>query len=392
MRSGYFFDKISIFLGHFNNWPYLRAMREALSALMPVYLFLSIWLLGFQWFKFSSLNNAFALHIINLSGLLLSALTGYFLVKYKNFEKPELHILVGIISFVCVSDFDLGINSMLSAVIIVCVAIEVFHWFKGLKFFQINLGKEAPHTVETTLTDWLSFLITSLVFLGIQLVSKSILRESFTSFIYKWLQSPLMLATTSLFGYLLIYSLGNLMFSKGIHQTAVTGTVLEPLLLIAMISNVSDGFSGRTGAYVINTNFQTVYAQMGGTGVTLGLLISVLIFLRKDKRYSDVLHMSLKPGLFEINEPIIFGLPIVSNSLLQIPFVLSPILGTCIGYLATTAGFVRPLNILVPWFTPPLVSGFLASGGDFKVVILQIVILIMTSLLYLPFLFGRTKH
>lgn len=69
-----------------------------------------------------------------------------------------------------------------------------------------------------------------------------------------------------------------------------------------------------------------------------------------------------------------------------IPFVLSPVIGALIGYFATAIGFVKPLAYLVPWTTPPVLSGILASGGDWKVVLVQIIILVVCTLFYIPFI------
>jgi len=124
---------------------------------------------------------------------------------------------------------------------------------------------------------------------------------------------------------------------------------------------------------------------MGGTGGTIALIVAVLLFV-KYKPYRDVIGLSVAPGLFEINEPIIFGLPIVFNIPMMIPFVLSPVIGAIIGYFATAVGFVQPLTVMVPWTTPPILSGILASGGDFKVALLQVIIIAVTALFYLPFL------
>lgn len=123
---------------------------------------------------------------------------------------------------------------------------------------------------------------------------------------------------------------------------------------------------------------------MGGTGGTFALILAVLLFV-KYKPYKDVVNLSLAPGFFEINEPIIFGLPIVFNIPMMIPFVLTPVIGALIGYSAAAIGFIKPLTVLIPWTTPPLLSGYLASSGDFKVVLVQLVILTVTMLFYLPF-------
>ncbi|MFR1820604.1 MAG: PTS transporter subunit EIIC [Lactococcus petauri] len=182
-----------------------------------------------------------------------------------------------------------------------------------------------------------------------------------------------------------MYSFGNFLFTIGIHQSVINGVLLDPLMLVNMNDNMAAVQVGKAAPHILNSDFTTVYAQMGGTGMTIPLIIAVILFV-KFKPYRDVATLGAAPGIFEINEPIIFGLPIVFNLPMMIPFVLTPIVGAVIGYVATAIGFVQPLVYLVPWTTPPLISGFIGSGGDIKVVLLQLIILAIAVVIYLPFL------
>ncbi|MNN62748.1 Lichenan permease IIC component [compost metagenome] len=96
--------------------------------------------------------------------------------------------------------------------------------------------------------------------------------------------------------------------------------------------------------------------------------------------------LAILPNFFNINEPIIFGMPIVFNLPMIIPFVLSPIVGTLIGYFATAAGLVDKCVVAIPWTTPPVISGYLATAGDWRASVVQIIIIIALVFLYLPFL------
>lgn len=96
--------------------------------------------------------------------------------------------------------------------------------------------------------------------------------------------------------------------------------------------------------------------------------------------------MSLTPSIFNISEPIIFGLPIVFNPMLIIPFVLAPIFSLSVAYFATAVGLINHVVVQTPWTTPPIISGFLATGGDWRASILQLLIIIITVFMYLPFL------
>lgn len=154
----------------------------------------------------------------------------------------------------------------------------------------------------------------------------------------------------------------------GIHQTVINGSLLDPLLLVNMNENMAAVSAGKTPLNIINSDFVTCYSQMGGTGLTFALIMAVLL-VGHYQPHRDVIKLAAVPGMFEINEPIIFGFPIVFNIPMIIPFVLSPVIGAIIGYVATVIGFVQPLSVYIPWTTPPIISGLLASGGDWKVVV-----------------------
>ncbi|HBL8262786.1 TPA: PTS sugar transporter subunit IIC, partial [Listeria monocytogenes] len=106
----------------------------------------------------------------------------------------------------------------------------------------------------------------------------------------------------------------------------------------------------------------------------------------KRKDYKDISKLSAAPSLFNISEPIIFGLPIVFNPLLIIPFVLAPIFSLTTAYYATAAGWINHVVVQTPWTTPPIISGFLATGGDWRASVLQVIIIVVTVFIYLPFL------
>ncbi len=104
------------------------------------------------------------------------------------------------------------------------------------------------------------------------------------------------------------------------------------------------------------------------------------------KANRDIAALSAVPGIFNINEPVIFGFPIVFNIPMMIPFVLNPVIGILIAYAVTAAGWMSRVVVMVPWTTPPLISGFLATAGDWRAVIVQIVILVINIAVYVPFL------
>ncbi|KES15200.1 Phosphotransferase system cellobiose-specific component IIC, partial [Gilliamella apicola SCGC AB-598-I20] len=99
-----------------------------------------------------------------------------------------------------------------------------------------------------------------------------------------------------------------------------------------------------------------------------------------------IAKLSLGPGIFNINEPVIFGLPIMLNPILAIPFIITPLVTGTIGYIATSIGFAGKAVVMVPWTTPPIISAYLSTAGSLGAVVTQIFCIIIAILIYLPFI------
>ncbi|RMC49622.1 PTS transporter subunit EIIC [Lactobacillus sp. ESL0228] len=279
---------------------------------------------------------------------------------------------------------QVGTTGMFAGIIIGLLATEIYMKLSSIKALKINLGDQVPPAVGQSFSSLLPSLLTLSIF-GILAAIFAYFKTDLVTLISRLIQEPLRAVNTSLPGFLLIYSTGNFLYTLGIHQTVINGSLLDPLNLVNMNENMAVVAAGKQPMHIINTDFVTVYSQMGGTGLTISLILAVLL-VSHYKPYRDVVKLAAFPGIFEINEPIIFGFPIVFNIPMIIPFVLSPVIGSLIGYFATVIGFVKPLSVLVPWTTPPILSGILASAGDWKVVIVQIVILAVCTLFYIPFI------
>jgi len=194
----------------------------------------------------------------------------------------------------------------------------------------------------------------------------------------QWISASLRALNTrfdsSLPGLMIYEILSQLLWFVGIHGPHALENVHQTLFAVA---------DGTITAFSVPKNFLNMYANIGGSGSTLGLLLALFVFVRQgdEKR---VAKYALFPSLFNINELVIFGLPIVLNPLYLIPFVLAPLAHIVTSYLLVRYGIV-PMNIVkVPWITPPILSGYLNSaswaGG-----ILQLSSILMSALIYTPF-------
>ena len=132
------------------------------------------------------------------------------------------------------------------------------------------------------------------------------------------------------------------------------------------------------------------FSNYGGSGMTLGLLIAIFIFSRQADQ-KDIAKLSLAPGLFNINESVIFGLPIVLNPMFLVPFILVPTVNVLIGYTAIKLGLMPAIAYSVPWTTPGPLIPFLGSGGNFMGLVFGFVALAVSVIIYAPFVIASNK-
>lgn len=172
----------------------------------------------------------------------------------------------------------------------------------------------------------------------------------------------------------------HLLWSFGLHGSAIiVFPSFEPLWIMNMAENLSAGAQN-----IVTFTFYENGAWMGGSGATLPVVVYMLVFA-KSKLLKNVGKVGIAPGLFNINEPVTFGLPIVLNPILMIPYILSPMAAMSVQYLGTAVGLFPLCNNMVPWTCPVLISGFLTTGSVMGVVA-QLCGLAVSFLIWLPFI------
>jgi len=203
---------------------------------------------------------------------------------------------------------------------------------------------------------------------------------------------PFTAVGSSLWGSLLMIFLNSFFWFLGIHGQNIIGPIMNPIWLQNTDQNRLALEAGEALPNIITNEFMTIFVWIGGGGSTLGLAI-VLAFFTKSERAKALGALTLPSGIFNINEPLIFGLPIVLNFKLLIPFIAAPIVMAIISYFAMTTGLVAsPAGIVVPWTMPPIISGYLASGGAISAALLQVVTLLTSVVIYYPFMRSLDKE
>lgn len=204
------------------------------------------------------------------------------------------------------------------------------------------------------------------------------------------IQKPLMGLSQGYGAVFIIVLLVHVLWFFGLHGTNIMAPVLQTLYGTAMVEN-TNAFQTQTEIpYQWVAGSFEAFVWPGGAGVTLILLVAILIFSKRAD-YKVIGRLAIGPGLFNINEPIMFGLPIVLNPLFMIPFILAPLATATIAYFATVFGFVAPVVVNVIWVMPAILSGFLATGGDWRAIVLTLINLAVAMFIWAPFVIAANK-
>ncbi len=270
--------------------------------------------------------------------------------------------------------------ALLFTALITALAVGEIYRLLVQKKFTLKLPASVPAAVSRQFTALLPGMVILIAFTAIRLIFAATPWGGFPQFLNEMLSTPLRHLGTSYVGTLLVVFFEHLLWSLGLHGSAIiVFPIFEPLWLMNMAENISAGARN-----IVTFTFYENGVWMGGSGATLPVVIYMLLFA-KSKLLKDVGKIGVGPGLFNINEPITFGLPIVLNPVLMVPYILAPMVAMTIQYLGTAIGIFPLCNIMVPWTTPILISGFLTTGSIMGVVA-QLFGLASAFLVWLPFI------
>ncbi len=220
--------------------------------------------------------------------------------------------------------------------------------------------------------------------------------------IFTWFEaniaSGLSVLGQSIFSIVFISTLIPLLWFFGLHGANMLEAIMSPVYGTMGIENISKYSNGiralGTGADELAVWVRgswDAYVFMGGSGATLPLIVAILIF-SKVKSQKEIAKLGLPPGIFMINEPVLFGIPIVLNPIYFIPFiVVQPVL-TLVAFYATKIGFAGPIVNTVPWTTPPILNAFLATNGSWGAVAVSIINLVIAFVIYMPFVMIANRY
>lgn len=278
----------------------------------------------------------------------------------------------------------LGSNGIFVGFLAAFCTVNVFKQFIR-RDIVIKMPEQVPPEVARSFSAIIPATIVMVLALAVRLVFGATHFTTIHAFIFGVIAVPIGTIGTSYFGSL-VYALAlTSLWSVGINSGSMINGILRPFWLNNQMDNIAALQAGiHPLPHVITEQFFDMI-WMGGSGVTLGLLIALLI-TSKSKQNKAIGKLAIAPGIFNINEPVLFGLPVILNPIMLIPFNLVPLVMITTQYLAMSINLVaRPTGVVIPWTTPPVISGFLITGS-ISGALMQVVNLLIAALIYYPFL------
>jgi len=274
---------------------------------------------------------------------------------------------------------NLGGGGMFVGILTSIFAVEM------LRFTTItNIRIKMPEQVPASVARAFEALTPTALIVGIIGSITYFAKFDWHAFIGK-VMAPLVSAADTLPSVWLLAILQDFFWSFGIHGASVVGSVARPVWLQLLDLNSVAAAAGETLPAIAAEPFFQWFLYVGGSGCTIGLVIALSLFA-KSTYGKQIGRAALIPGIFNINEPIVFGAPIVLNPTLIIPFITIPLVTGTLAWIATSIGLVNRVVLLAPWTFPGPIGAYLATGGDIRAAILNIIIIIISVGLYYPFM------
>lgn len=287
----------------------------------------------------------------------------------------------------------LGGQGMIAAIIVGLITGWIYTWFVKKKI-TIKLPDQVPPAVANSFVALIPSAVLTVWWLLVYIFFDKVAHTTLTQWIYTTIQTPLQGVTDSFGGILLLTLLVPFFWFFGVHGSTLVGGIAGPILSANALENAAIfkklGYvDAAHGGHIVIQGLFDQFSTVTGAGMTIGLVV-FMTFMAKSTQLKSIGKLALVPGIFNINEPVLFGLPIVMNPMLAIPFFIMPPLSAGSTYLLIKTGILPYLNgVQVPWTTPPVVSGFLIGG--WKVAIWQAIILVVSFFVYLPFVRSYDK-
>ena len=271
----------------------------------------------------------------------------------------------------------LGWGGLFTAILIALIVVRVQKLFNDANLV-VRLPQSVPRIVYESFVSLTPLLFLVVVFWIIRFVIGVDINHAVQTAL-----SPLVFALNTLPGILFYALIVTMLWSVGINGDITMEGIVAPFFLQYLAANVAAMNQGESLPYITATGFFTTFVNVGGTGATIGL--ALVLWNSKEPGFRQVSRLSLPTQIFQINEPIFFGLPIVLNPVFMIPYVLNALILTASTFLLMNWNVIQKPFVSVPWTTPPVIGHYLVTGGDWRAAVWGVVSILIAMIVYYPF-------
>lgn len=274
----------------------------------------------------------------------------------------------------------LDAKGIFTAIIVAIGCVEIMH-FMLAKNIRFKMPEGVPPAISSSFDAIMPLFVCVITFYAISLFIQNVSGELLPSMIMTLL-APAISGLDSLLGICLITIIAQTFWFFGLHGASITQPIRLPFMQMYLVANITAFTAGEPIAHFFTQPFWSYVITLGGGGATLGLCI--LLLRSKSVELKTLGKLSIGPAIFNINEPIIFGLPMVLNPLMMIPFIFVPVINSIIAYACMAFQIVGKGVIETPWTTPAPLGAALGCM-DFRAAIMVIGLIVLDMCLYYPF-------
>lgn len=338
---------------------------------------------------------------IGIMALIINCSIGFQLTERHNERNltvqinPVIGSLVALASLVVLIRMDgtsgasipqrwVGVSGLFLSILVAVVSIRIFLTASSIRALRLNIsGGSTDSSIPQAFNAMLPVAVTVLFFAGLSILVFKFFNVSVHEGFHDLLRMPFEWVGDGLARGMVYNFVLHILWFFGIHGANVLDPVTHSIYSTAMAANVAAYSAGEAMPHIMTKAFLDVYVFMGGAGLTICLALA-LIIVGRDRGQKRLAIFSLVPGIFNINEILLFGLPVVLNPIMLIPFVLAPMVVVVVSYMAVASGLVPGPHVSLEWTSPMLLNGYL-STGSIRSVILQLVNLGIGTIIYVPF-------
>lgn len=280
-------------------------------------------------------------------------------------------------------------GAMFVAIIVAMLTTELFVKLSGNKRLLIRMPEGVPPAVAKSFESLLPGLIVLVVVSFLSIFISKIPDGNLFVFINRVVAAPLRNVADSLGSAVLIVFMNQILWFFGLHGSNIIGGIIEPVLLPLIEANMAAVNAGLEPAHIVTKVMLDTFVYMGGSGATIGLIVATIIGAKRAE-HREIAKLGAAPGLFNINEPVMFGYPIVLNPFMLIPFLLGPILMVIFTYFTMKIGFCPKTVAIVPWTFPPVIGAMVATAS-IRGGLVALINLLISIVIYFPFILALEK-